>query len=117
MLDARTAPAPEFLLQEKCQSGDRKLRKRIGSFKEDRSLTNDTVLHCADLFTTTLRNDDVQEFDTRWDAILLSMTESHLMMNCKVCTNEENTEYGSLINSKLYWNGIIRNIDVRHSIN
>ena len=35
---------------------------------------HDTVLDYADLFTITLRNDDVQEFDTRWDEILSSMT-------------------------------------------
>ena len=31
---------------------------------------DDTVLDYADLFSITLRNDDVQEFDTRWDEIL-----------------------------------------------
>ena len=36
---------------------------------------HDTVLDYADLFSITLRNDDVQEFDTRWDEILLSMTK------------------------------------------
>ena len=36
---------------------------------------HDTVLDYADLFTITLRSDDVQEFDTRWDEILLSMTK------------------------------------------
>ena len=35
---------------------------------------HDTVLDYADLFTMTSRNDDVQEFDARWDEILLSMT-------------------------------------------
>ena len=35
---------------------------------------HDTVLDNADLFTITLRNDDVQEFNTRWDVILLSMS-------------------------------------------
>ena len=34
---------------------------------------HDTVLDSADLFTITLRNDDIQEFHTRWDEILLSM--------------------------------------------
>ena len=29
----------------------------------------------ADLFSITLRHDDVQDFDTRWDEILLSMTK------------------------------------------
>ena len=35
---------------------------------------HDTILDYADLFTITLRNDDVHESDTRWDEILLSMT-------------------------------------------
>ena len=35
----------------------------------------DTVLDYADSFSFTLRNDIVQEFDTRWDEILLSMTK------------------------------------------
>ena len=58
----------------------------IGFFEEDRSLSmiydylrvtgaHDTVLDYDDLFSITLRNDDVQEFDTRWDEILLSMTK------------------------------------------
>ena len=37
--------------------------------------THHTVLDYADLFTITLRDDDVQDFDTRWDEILLSMTK------------------------------------------
>ena len=36
---------------------------------------HDAVLDYADLFTITLRNDDVQEFNTRWDEIILSMTK------------------------------------------
>ena len=36
---------------------------------------HDTVLDYADLLSFTLRNDDVQDFDTRWDEILLSMTK------------------------------------------
>ena len=36
---------------------------------------HDTVLDYADLFTITLRIDDVLEFDTRWDEILLSMSK------------------------------------------
>ena len=36
---------------------------------------HDTILDDADLFTSTLRNDGVQEFDTRWDEILLSMSK------------------------------------------
>ena len=29
----------------------------------------------TDLFTIVLRNDDIQEFDSKWDGILLSMTK------------------------------------------
>ena len=36
---------------------------------------HDTVLDYADLFATTLRNDDVPEFDTRWDEVSLSMSK------------------------------------------
>ena len=43
---------------------------------------HDTVLHYADLRTFSLRNDDVQEFDTRWDEILLSMTTHYDVLEC-----------------------------------
>ena len=36
---------------------------------------NDSVENNADLFTVGLRNDDIQEFDSKWDGILLSMTK------------------------------------------
>ena len=36
---------------------------------------NDSVKNYADLFTISLRNDVFQEFDSKWDGILLSMTK------------------------------------------
>ena len=30
----------------------------------------------ADLFSVTLRDDNIQEFDTRWDEVLLSMSKN-----------------------------------------
>ena len=36
---------------------------------------NDSVENYADLFTIGLRNDDIQEFDSKWDGILLSVTK------------------------------------------
>ena len=36
---------------------------------------HDSVDNYADLFTISLRNDDIQEFDSNWDGILLSMTK------------------------------------------
>ena len=35
----------------------------------------DSVENYTDLFTIVLRNDDIQEFDSKWDGILLSMTK------------------------------------------
>ena len=37
--------------------------------------THDFVENCTDLFTIALRNDDIQDFDSKWDGILLSMTK------------------------------------------
>ena len=36
---------------------------------------DDSVENYADLFTIGLRNDDIQEFDSKWDGILLSVTK------------------------------------------
>ena len=36
---------------------------------------NQDLRHQYDLFTISLRNDDIQEFDSKWDGILLSMTK------------------------------------------
>ena len=59
---------------------------RTVSFAEDRlptwstsqfrvTGTHDSVENYTDLFTIVLRNDDIQEFDSEWDGILLSMTK------------------------------------------
>ena len=37
--------------------------------------THDSVENYTDLFTIVLRYDDIQEFDSTWDGILLSMTK------------------------------------------
>ena len=37
--------------------------------------TDDSVENYTDLFTIARRNDDIQEFDSKWDGILLSMTK------------------------------------------
>ena len=36
---------------------------------------HDSVENYADLLTVGLRNDDILEFDSKWDGILLSMTK------------------------------------------
>ena len=37
---------------------------------------HDAVLDYADLFSVTLHDDNIQEVDTRWDEVLLSMTKT-----------------------------------------
>ena len=82
MLHARIASALNKIIQNshlKAQKEDRFCRGRqIAYMIYDYfrvTGAHDTVLHYADLFSITLRNDDVQEFDTRCDEILLSMTK------------------------------------------
>ena len=67
------------LEEQKAQKEDRFLRGRQIAFLiyEYFRVTgaNDSVENYADMFTIALRNDDIQEFDSKWDGILLSMTK------------------------------------------
>ena len=67
------------LEEQKAQKEDRFLRGRQIAYLicEYFRVTgaNDSVETYADLFTTALRNHDIQEFDSKWDGILLSMTK------------------------------------------
>ena len=91
------------LEEQKAQNEDRFLRGRQIAFMicDYFPITgaHDTVLDYADLFSVTSREENVQEFDTRWDETLLSMSKIPLDDVVKVCTN---WEYVSLINSKPY---------------
>ena len=91
LLDARIASALNRIIQ------NTRFKKKVSleemkAHKEDRFLrgrqiayliyeyfrvtgANDSVENYADLFTVVLRNDDIQEFDSKWDGILLSMTQ------------------------------------------
>ena len=82
-LDAKIASAlnrkihdPQFkrkvsLEEQKAQKEDRFLRGRQNAYLvyEYFRVTgaNDSVENCAELFTIVLRNDDIQEFDSKWD--------------------------------------------------
>ena len=67
------------LEEQKAQKEDRFLRGRqiVCLIYEYFRVTgaNDSVENYADLFAFALRNDDIQEFDSKWDGILLSMTK------------------------------------------
>ena len=91
VLDARIASALNRIIdnshfkrkvsleEKKAQKEDRFLRGRQIAYLiyEYFRVTgaNDSVENNADLFTIALRNDDIEEFDSKWHAILLSMTK------------------------------------------
>ena len=67
------------LEEQKAQKQDRFLRDRqiaymICDYFRVTGI-HDSVENYPDLFTISLRNDDIQEFDSKWDGILLSMTK------------------------------------------
>ena len=103
LLDARIGSSLNKIIQNSCFEKKVSLEEHK-AHKSDRLLrgrqialliydyfrvtgVNDSVLDYADLFSIVLRNDNMQELDTRWDEILLSMNNSHLMMFSIVCTN------------------------------
>ena len=67
------------LAEQKAQKEDRFLRGRQIAFMiydYFRMIgAHDAVLDYADVFSVTLHDDNIQEFDTRWDEVLLSMSE------------------------------------------
>ena len=91
VLDARIASALNKIIhnshfkrrisleEQKAQKQDRVLRGRQIAYLIYEYFrvtgTHDSVENYTDLFTIVLRNDDIQEFDSKWDGILLSMTK------------------------------------------
>ena len=91
VLDARIASALNKIIhnshykrrisleEQKAQKQDRFLRGRQIAYLiyEYFRVTgaHDSVENYADLFTISLRSDDIQEFDSKWDGILLCMTK------------------------------------------
>ena len=67
------------LEEQKAQKEDRFLRGRQIAYLIYEQFrvtgTDSSVETYTDLFTIALRNDDIQEFDSKWDGILLSMTK------------------------------------------
>ena len=91
VLDARIASALNRIIhntqfkrrvnleEQKAQKKDRFLRGRQIAYLIYEYFwvtgANDSVVKYADLFTIAVRNDDIQEFVSKWDGILLSMTK------------------------------------------
>ena len=87
----------------KAQKKDRFLRGRQIAFRiyDYFRVTgaHDTVLDYADLFSITLCDDNVQEFDTRWDEVLLSMTK-----------NQSGDVLESLYKLRIRWSGQLNTV-------
>ena len=92
MLDAKIASARNKIIQNSQFKKKVSLEEQKAQQKEDRFLrgrqiafmiydyfqvtgAHDIVSDYADLCSTTLRHDNVQEFDARWDEVLLSTTK------------------------------------------
>ena len=91
VLDARIASALNRIIhnshfkrkvsleEQKAQKQDRFLRGRQIAYLIQKYFrvtgANDSVENYADLFTIVLRNGDIQEFDSKWDGVLSSMTK------------------------------------------
>ena len=91
VLDAKIASALNRIIQntrfkkkvsleeEKAKKEDRFLRGRQIAYLIFEWFwvtgANDSVENYADLFAVGLRDDDIQEFDSKWNGILLSMTK------------------------------------------
>ena len=89
VLDARIASALNKIIhnshfKRKISLEDKRPRKRTVFFRGRQIAyliydyfrvtgTDDSVETYADLFTISRRNDDIQEFDSKWEGILLSM--------------------------------------------
>ena len=90
MLDAKIASALNNIIQnshfKKKVSLEEQKAQKEGRFLRGRQIAfmiydyfrvtgaHDTVLDYADLFSVILHDDNVQEFDSRWDEVLLSMS-------------------------------------------
>ena len=91
VLDARIASALNKIihnsqLKRRISLEEQKAQKQ-DSFRRGRQIayliydhfrvtgSHDSVENYTDLFTIVFRNDDIQEFDSKWDGILLSMTK------------------------------------------
>ena len=91
VLDARIASALNKIIhnshfkrkisleEQKAQKEDRFLRGRQIAYLIYEQFrvtgTDNSVENYTDLFSIVLRNDDIQEFESKWDGILLSMTK------------------------------------------
>ena len=61
-------------------------------------IAHDAVLDYADLYSVTLHDDNVQEFDSRWNEVLLSMTK---IPSDEIWESLYKLRYVSLINDSL----------------
>ena len=114
LLDARVASSLNKIMQNSCiekqgQSGRTESSEvRLVSSRETDRVHDLRLLpgylrpgHCSRLFAVTLRDGDVQEFDTKWDGILLSMSN---IPTDDVSESLYNLQIRECDQFKQYWN-------------
>ena len=134
VLDARIASALNRIIhntrfkrkvsleEQKAQKEDRFLRGRQIAYLiyEYFRVTgaNDSVENYVDLLTIVLRNDDIQEFDSKWDGILLSMTKTVLeLYNMEIHQKKLGLDYHRLktmVKRSIQQNLRIKNFEARN---
>ena len=117
MLDALIASALKKLLNTQTHFRKRVKCRRAASSKTRPILTRKTdcvqiyeyfratgaceaVQGLSNLFAFSLQNDDVQDFDVRWDHALLSVSEMPTDMILEDCTSQNSR---TLLNFRLCW--------------
>ena len=80
---------------------------------------NDTVLDYADLFSVTHRDDNVQEFDTRWDEVFIVYFKDTIWWHPGRIVQIKNTRVWATQNSiRIVWDGdTLKDIDAHLSKN
>ena len=117
VLDARIASALNKIIhnshfkrkisleEQKAQKEDRFLRGRQIAYLIYEQFgvtgTDDSVENYTDQFTIVLRNDDIQEFDSKWDGIFLSMTK---IRHDDILERLHKLRIRESENSRPYWN-------------
>ena len=76
MPQAMKIPAAKAAVDKEWEKLEKTSAWNLTKVRSKKEVIDEARMSGADLFTTTLRNHNVQDFDTRWDEVLLSVENS-----------------------------------------